>query len=156
MPGEGFFPPVTYSAWWTVLAVVILVVIAVFVAAVLFFTRVRADPASESDLSWLPPSPGELTVKYLGLIGEVETATVRGELGVREAHQRLSQLLRFHAFEASGVRAPQMTLTDLRAAELSSLTDAVERLYPGAFAEIERGGVAQSADMARRVVQSWT
>lgn len=156
MPGEGFFPPVTYSLWWTVLAVAILLVIVLFYAAVLFFTRPRREPDSETDLSWLPPSPAELRLKYIDLIGEVETSSARGDLGIREAHQRLSQLLRFHAFEASGIRAPQMTLTDLRAEQLSSLTTAVERLYPGAFAEIERGGVAESADMARRVVQSWT
>ncbi|MEY2849909.1 MAG: hypothetical protein RI885_2576 [Actinomycetota bacterium] len=155
MPGEGFFPPVTHSIWWTVLAVAILLAFAVYAAVVLFATRRRERSSPDGPL-WMPPTSDELRYKYLNLISEVETANARGELGIRQAHQRLSQLLRFHAFEASGVRAPQMTLTDLRSEQLTSLTDAVEQLYPGAFAEIERGGVAQSADLARRVVRSWT
>ncbi len=156
MPGDGFFPPVTHSAWWTALAVAIVVGIALYTAAVLFFTRRRERPAVESEELWMPPTSDELRRKYLDLISEVEYASARGELGIRHSHQRLSQLLRFHAFEASGVRAPQMTLTDLRAEHLTALSEAVEKLYPGAFAEIERGGVAQAADLARRVVQTWT
>ena len=80
---------------------------------------------------------------------------MRGELGIREAHQRLSQLVRFHAYETSGVRAPQMTLADLRENDLTSLGDAVESLYPGAFDRIDRADVAEAAETARRVVRAW-
>lgn len=156
MPGaeNGFFPPVDYSGWWVALAVAIIAVIIAFFVLVPLLTRARERQPEPVDTSWIP-APVSIREKYVELIGEVEQSHRRGELTIRGAHQRLSMLLRFFAYESSGIDAPQMTLADLRETRATPLSDAVARLYPGAFREVERGSVDEASDMARRVVQSW-
>lgn len=154
--GDGFFPPVQYSPFWMVLGIGIVLLVVAFYVVVPLLTRSHRVEREPVDTSWMPQEPTEtLRGKYIDLIGEVEAAHHRDEVSLRAAHQRLSLLLRFFAYESSGIRAPQMTLADLREAHATPLGDAVEQLYPGAFSEIERGSVIEAADMARRVVLSW-
>lgn len=156
MPGaeNGFFPPVDYSGWWIVLALGIVAVIIAFYVVVPILTRARETQPEPVDTGWIP-SPVSIREKYVDLIDEVEASHRRGELTIRASHQRLSMLLRFFAYESSGINAPQMTLADLRQTRATPLSDAVARLYPGAFREVERGSVDEAAGMAKRVVQSW-
>lgn len=157
--GNGLFPPVQYSPVWAVLALVVVLALVAFYLLVPYLTRSREAPAGEIDTSWLPVDVPALRGKYEQLITDVETAHNRGELSLRAAHQRLSLVLRLFAYETSGIRAPQMTLGELRElrdARAVPLTDAVARLYPGAFEAIERGTMVEAADVARRVVHSWS
>ncbi|WP_165069055.1 hypothetical protein [Marisediminicola senii] len=150
------FPPVTYSPWWTVLAIGILLLIATFVVVVLVMTRTPPPEPHTGDASWIPDiRPEEVREKYLALIADVDDAHRRGELDAREAHQRLSMLLRFFAYESRGIRAPQMTLADLREARVTPLSEAVARLYPDSFAEVLTGSVTEATAMAKRVVHTW-
>ncbi|GAB3143522.1 hypothetical protein [Marisediminicola antarctica] len=156
MPGgNGFFPPVAYSPLWAALAVVILLVLAAFYIVVPLLTRQARVEEPEVDVSWMPVDVPALRGKYEVLISEVEASHRLGELSVRAAHQRLSLLLRLFAYESSGIRAPHMTLAELREGRDTPLSDAVAKLYPGEFEAIERGSVLDAAEVARRMVYSW-
>ncbi|MBC7723637.1 MAG: hypothetical protein H7146_02670 [Burkholderiaceae bacterium] len=158
MPGgNGFFPPVTYPFGWTALAVLLVVAVAAFYVAIWCFTRARdTPPQTATDLGWLTGERQEaLRTKYTTQIEAIESAHRDGSLTARAAHQQLSLLLRFFAFESTGVRAPSMTLSDLRERRQLPLASAVEKLYPGAFDAVEHGSVPEAADTARRVVSSW-
>lgn len=159
--GNGLFPPVQYSPLWGMLALLVVLALAAFYVLVPYLTRSRetAAPEPEPDTSWLPIDATALRSKYEQLITDVEAAHNRGELSLRAAHQRLSLVLRLFAYETSGIRAPQMTLGELRElrdARAVPLTAAVAKLYPGAFEAIERGSMVEAADVARRVVHSWS
>lgn len=156
-PGQPtLFPPVGYSFWWAALAAVVLLGVVAYYVLVPLLTRAR-ERAEPTGVGWLPgETPLELRARYLGLVTEVEQSHARGELGARASHQRLSLLLRSYAYETTGLGAPRMTLADLRRARAVPLAGAVERLYPGAFREVERGGVAEAAALTRRVIDSWS
>lgn len=157
MPGgNGFFPPVAYSPLWAALAVVILLVLAAFHIVVPLLTRQARVEEPEVDVSWMPVDVPALRGKYEALISEVEAAHRSGELSVRAAHQRLSLLLRLFAYESSGIRAPHMTLAELRDGRDTPLSDAVAKLYPGEFEAVERGSVLDAAEVARRMVHTWS
>lgn len=159
MPGgNGFFPPVAYSPLWAALAAVLLLALAAFYILVPLLTRqTRApEPEPEMDLSWMPVDVPALREKYEVLISEVEAAHRSGALSARAAHQRLSLLLRLFAYESSGIRAPHMTLAELREARNSPLSDAVAKLYPGEFEATPRGTVQDAAEVARRLVHTWS
>ncbi|MCY7325323.1 MAG: hypothetical protein LH605_04240 [Microbacteriaceae bacterium] len=157
MPGgNGFFPPVAYSPLWAALAIVILFALAAFYVVVPLLTRQARVEEPEVDVSWMPVDVPALRGKYEVLISEVEAAHRSGELSLRAAHQRLSLLLRLFAYESSGIRAPHMTLADLREARNTPLSDAVAKLYPGEFEAVERGSVQDAAEVARRMVHSWS
>jgi hypothetical protein len=170
MPADsGFLPPVQFSPLWLVLGAVILILIVAWFVLVPFLTRERRTDALPL-ASW-----AELTQDrrefYVDLIDEVEVAHARGQLGAREAHQRLSALVRGYASEASGFPTSAMTLTELRRLGLPGLTSAVERFYPVEFGTaasatdsvvtagrpgpMARAEVADAIDLARRVVREW-
>lgn len=160
MPGGEFFPPVQYQPWWALLGVlIILVVIAwwVFVFASTRKSRVPQPPSSTA-----PRGPGVETIRkrYLGLIDETRAAYASGDLHERDAYHQLSMLLRSYVEEREGTRTVTMTLKDLRMTQLTPLSEAVSRLYPGAFsadaATLQNAGtVAQGVDEARGLVTSW-
>lgn len=155
MPGGEFFPPVQYQPWWGLLGFLILVVVVgwwVFVFASTRKSRVK-QPAEAG----APTGHAVETIRrrYLGLIDETRAAYAKGDLHDRDAYHQLSMLLRSYVEEREGTRTVTMTLKDLRGTTLTPLSEAVARLYPGAFSPDYSGTVAQAVDEARGLVTSW-
>jgi hypothetical protein len=155
MPGGEFFPPVQYQPWWGLLGFLLLAVVVAWWIFVFASTRRSRVPAPPSTAA--PRGPGVETIRrrYLGLIDETRAAHAKGDLHDREAYHQLSMLLRSYVEEREGTRTVTMTLKDLRATPLTPLSEAVARLYPGAFSADYSGTVAQAVDDARGLVTSW-
>lgn len=153
MPGDsGFFPPVQFSAVWALLGFAIIVLVVAWFVVVPLATRARPVPVE------LPPAAPDLTAvrsRYLGLIDEVQAAHERFELSAREAHQKLSALVRAFAHESSVHPASSMTLGELKKLELTVLAGAVEFMYPAEFGRRERGNLSLAVAEARKVVLEW-
>ena len=152
---NGFYPPTQFSPLWLLLGVIIILAVIGWFVFVLIFTRKRPLRAATSQWNGLPQAVPNLRETYLTLIDEVQRATADGTLDKRDAHQRLSLLVREFAANARGVRAPYMTLEDLRATSLVPLAATVRELYPGAFSADSSESVAEAADRARRLVIEW-
>ena len=160
MPGGEFFPPVQYQPWWGLLGFVILVAVVAWWVYIALSTRKSRVPAEDVQGAPRGATVGLIRERYLGLIDETRAAHAKGELADREAIHQLSMLLRSYVEEREGMRTVTMTLKDLRGTRLTPLSEAVARLYPGAFgpdAEQLRnsGTVAQAIDDARGLVTSW-
>jgi hypothetical protein len=154
---RGFFGPAQYPHFPVYLAagILLLALVAGWYVFVIRFSRGRlprtvvAGPVPRPDLP-------ALRAKYLAMIAEVESEHRAGRLSERAVASRLSLLLRFFAFESSGVDAQVMTLTDLRSADLPSVTGAVAQYYPPAFREQHPGDPDAAVATAREVVLSWS
>jgi hypothetical protein len=156
MPDGEFFPPVQYQPWWGLLGFLIIVVVVAWY--VWLFVSTRASKAPKPEPAPQPmraPSPEVIRAHYLGLISETRAAHASGRLESREAHHQLSLLLRSYVDAREGVQTLHMTLKDLRTTPLTPLTDAVARLYPGAFSPDPSGSVDDAVAEAQRVVNSW-
>lgn len=155
MPGGEFFPPVQYMPLWGLLGFLILVVVVAWWVFVFVSTRKGRVPQ--------PPqvdAPGghhaeTIRRRYLGLIDETRASYAKGDLPEREAFHQLSLLMRSYVEEREGTRTVTLTLRELRSTELRPLSDAVARLYPGAFSPDHGGTVSQAIDDARGLVTSW-
>jgi len=154
--GNGFFPPVQFSPLWTILGIVLILVVIGWLVFVLIFTRRRNTRTSSGTPfnPFAPPAPS-LLVTYLSLIDDVERGSAAGALPSREAHQRLSLLVREYAARSRGIRAPYMTLEDLEATRIGPLAATVGELYPGAFSADAGGSVTVAAERARKLVRNW-
>ena len=155
MPDGEFFPPVQYLPWWGLLGFLILVVVVAWYVWVFVSTRAskaHKEPAPERVYR---PSPEAVRAHYVNLIAETRASHASGTLDRREAHHQLSLLLRSYVDEREGVRTLHMTLKDLRTTPFTPLSDAVARLYPGAFSADYPGTVDQAAAEAQRLVTSW-
>jgi hypothetical protein len=155
MPGGEFFPPVQYMPWWGFFGFLIIVVVVAWFVWVFVSTRASKARSAATASQVYRPSPEAVREHYLGMIGETRAAYVSGELDRREAHHQLSLLLRSYVDEREGVRTLHMTLKDLRSTPLTPLSDAVARLYPGAFSADYPGTVDEAAAEAQRLVKSW-
>jgi hypothetical protein len=155
MPGGEFFPPVQYQPWWGLLGGLILVVVIAWYVWVFVSTRASKAQSAPLPQPVLRPSPEAVRAHYLGLISETRAAHASGTVGRREAFHQLSLLLRSYVEEREGVRTIHMTLKDLRSTPLTPLSDAVARLYPGAFSADYPGSVDDAAEEAQRLVTAW-
>jgi len=155
---NGFYAPMTYSALWTVIGVVLLLALLGWAFVIWWQTRPAPPPKPTP-----PPPPGwrlgQLKGQYLTRIDEIVALAKAGELSSRRGHQELSTTVRQFVQEASGLKAPTMTLTELGrsgVAQLEPVTDVVLRLYPLEFGPDREASVDASADVARGVVQRWS
>ena len=158
MPADAFYPPMTYATLWLVLGLVILAAVVGWGFVVWWQTRPAAHPPP-------PPEPppgwrlGRLKAGYLSRIDDIERHAGALEMSTRRAHQELSVTVRQFVEEASGLRAPTMTLTELGRSGVPSLgpvADAILRLYPVEFGPDGAASVGAAADVARGVVARWT
>lgn len=150
----GFYAPLQYGPHWMWLGVLLLA----FLAAGLgwHFRHARKSrpvrtsaPARAADLP-------ALRARYLAAIDAIVADAGSGRLPQRDAHQRLSLLLRGFAGEARGIRTTHMTLQELHSHGLGPLAEAVAGMYPAAFAAASPAAVEQSAELARRAVRTWS
>ena len=155
MPDGEFLPPVQYMPWWGLLGFLILIVVVAWYVWLFVSTRASKARSAETAQQVYRPSPEAIRAHYLGMIGETRAAHASGRLDRREAHHQLSLLLRSYVDEREGVRTLHMTLKDLRSTPLTPLSDAVARLYPGAFSADYPGTVDEAAAEAQRLVNSW-
>lgn len=159
-PPPGFYAPDPYSSWWWWTGVAVLVVIALWFTAIWWATRprpVRVPPRATGDRLT------RLRADYTREIDLVAARVRTGEITPRLGHQQVSLLVRHFVQEASGIRAPTMTLTDLQAtgARLTPVSDVVGALYPGEFGpdDIDPDGaqtLGEAVAIAKEVVARWT
>jgi hypothetical protein len=149
---NGFFAPVQYGPVWALIGLLIFALIAAWFLAVPLLTRTRPVVSDAAARAALAPAT---RARYLELITEVGDAHARSELTGRQAHQRLSSLVRAFVHESSGYPASSMTLAELRGLNLPGLTAAVERFYPEEFGTDGATTVAASVQSAQAVVADW-
>lgn len=145
---NGYYDPVAYSPLWLWIACGIIVLVLLWYVAVWFYPRARAPKRAPSVL----PRRSDLVARYRGLIDEIEAANASGELSTREAHLKLSILIRLFVEEQSGTRFSAMTLADLTEVRQTGLAHAVASYYPFEFAPASSGDLAPSLLRAREVV----
>jgi hypothetical protein len=153
---RGFFGPSQYEGFvlYLVVGFLLLALVAAWYLFVVRFARSRFPRPQVAGVARVDLRV--VRAKYEALIDEVEAESRAHRLSERAVHARLSLLLRFFVFEASGVDAHVMTLADLRSERLPAVTSAVEQYYPPAFQKEQPGDPSAAARTAREVVHSWS
>jgi hypothetical protein len=157
LPAE-FHEPVAYYDRWLWLALLVLLAVVLYYVLALLFTR---SPRSQPDgyAWWRPEQRVDPRAQHLGEIDRIEAQVRDGEIGHREAHQRLSETVRSYVDTITPLPASTMSLADLRAAAPGELAHAIELMYPPEFAPGEdeaRERFDAALHHARRVVMTWT
>jgi hypothetical protein len=147
--GDELQAPVGYDGPWVALAVLSLVLVAVYYGAVVWWGRRAPAPH-------VVRAPRQESLTELDRIG---TDVSGGRVTPRVGHQRISETVRGFVASASGVPARTMTLADLEDRGPAELAAMVALLYPPEFAADpalagEQFGAALAR--ARELVSSWT
>jgi hypothetical protein len=153
LTGGSFYPPVQYSPLWLVIGVVLVALVIGWLVFVLLLTRRRPQPYYF--VGTIPQLTETVREAYLVRIDDVGRRYGAGAVSFSDAHHELSALVRSFASEAQGVRAPFMTLDDLRRTPHRALAETVERLYPGAFSGTNDGRIDDAIARASELVRTW-
>jgi len=158
LPAE-FHGPIDYSDRWILLAVLALFLCAVYVAAVLWFTRERPAPPPPP-----PPPEPDVRAEHLARIEEIAAAVHEGSTSLRDGHQQLSAAVRSYVERITPLPASRMSLADFRARS-PRLAEVIEAMYPPEFAPARPGQADREAEeaasfdhalqQARGLVSTW-
>ncbi|MFK0038594.1 hypothetical protein ACIQTW_01975 [Paenarthrobacter sp. NPDC090517] len=151
----GFYSPLQYQPQWLWLGLVLVLIIGAWYAWIFRPVRktvpVYEDPARQVTV----PDLETLRATCLAAIHATALDADAGRLPARDAHQRLSFLVREFAGAATGLPMTYMTLEDLHRHDLKELAAVVAGIYPNEFAPLPVHTVRQSAETARQVVLAW-
>ena len=153
----GFYSPLQYQPQWLWLGVLLVLLIGSWYAWILLSTRKRAPIHQTSPARHVTAGPHleTLRVNCLKAIDATAEDADAGRLPERDAHQKLSFLVREFAGAATGLPLTSMTLEDLHRHDLKELAAGIAGIYPNEFAPQPVHSVRQSADAARQMVLAW-
>ncbi len=146
--------PTPYSSRWLWLAVLLLLVLIAWYAAVFVFTlpgrRIRALPVIGAARDELVK---RRSVRRVRAIAERHRA---GALAAAPAAAALSRELRAFLREATGVRAEYMQLGAIAAGELASAAPVLTKLVDAQFNADSTVDVGVVSDSAEELIQTWS
>lgn len=146
--------PAQYSPAWIVFAVFLLAVVALLIWWLLRRTRRREEKRT---VAAQIGTTDALKAEYLRAIDALRDDVAAERLGEREAHQRLTDVLRRFLRDAAGVDAGtvelRLLLTDPRTRGIGQV---IARLYEPDFAREPDQELAESLRMAREAVRAWS
>lgn len=150
---DGLVGPVGYSGWWLVLGIGLLAAIVLWYGWVFWSTRKsagerRARPRVDAR---------DARERSLAEIDEVAARADRHEISVREAHQRLSAIVRGYAGAVAPAPVPAVTMTRAELDEhgLTDIAALVGDYYPKEFDRVETGDIGSALAAARALVSAW-
>ena len=152
MPDDSaFYAPLQYQPLWMWLGILLLAVVAGWYAWLFRPRRERVPTGPEAELTDVET----LRFHCLAAIEATAMDADAGRVPERDAHQRLSFLVREFAGAATGLPVTSMTLEELRHAGFDDLAEGIAGIYPSEFSALNVRPVQHSADIARQVVRSW-
>lgn len=147
----GFYAPLHYQQLWLWLGLAIVLLVAGWYGWLLWPARgKRMGAATEA-----PQDLEALRARCLDAIAAIEVDADAGRLPERDAHQRLSLLVREFADVATGLPTTRMTLEELRRNGLDQFAVGIAGIYPNEFAPVTVHSVRASAAAARQAVMAW-
>lgn len=147
----GFYAPLQYQPHWLWLGLLLLLIVVGWYVWILRPARRKARTRPPKPL----PGLDSLRATCLAAIDSTANDSDAGRLPQRDAHQRLSFLVREFAEAASGLSMTSMTLEELRHQGYDELAAGIAGLYPNEFALVPVQSVQHSAEAARQVVRAW-
>ena len=154
---KELLPIAQYQPQWVIIAGIFIVIIIIWFFFVFYSTRHRVQKTIKTlkTKAVVPLDLSLLKKKYNAFISEIEVDAKQRRINVRVTHQKLSQVVRLFAFEASGFRAQVMTLADIERGKFPMLSKAISEYYPHEFKKISDGTTEQAITKAREVVATW-
>ena len=152
---EYMYGPFYYSLAWLFVGILFLLLTVAVIALIFHLTR-KKEIKTIANLK--PQAPKTIDIealkaKYLAMVDEVEGQFNTHKTKASVAHQQLSLIVRLFYYEALGFHADVLTLNDLKKSRYEHLTQVIERYYPDEFDGLEKGSVANSANMARELIK---
>ena len=145
--------PTPYSSWWLWLAMLLLVVVIVWYAAVFMATlptdRLRELPALGAVHAQL------LRRRFAGSIRRITERRRRGELSDAQAYDQMSHTVRSFLYQVTGVRAPYLQVDEIAAGPLAPAAGLIAALRDARFDTDADADPDRLGAQAEELIRSW-
>ena len=130
-------PPFSFRIVWFFIGLALL--LAALVLLILWIRKYRRSSGKDLPEIRQPSDRDrrEIRRKYLAELRVLEEQFGENRASVRETYQSLSSLVRRFAFEMTGIRLQELTLSDIRRLHMPVLTRLVEEYYVPEFADYQ-------------------
>ncbi|PND56669.1 hypothetical protein CRM90_15910 [Mycobacterium sp. ENV421] len=146
--------PTPYSSWWLWLAIILLVVVIVWYAAVFVVTlpgtRLRELPALGDLHARL------MRRRFAGAIRHILELRGRGELSDAQAYDQMSHTVRSFLHQATGVRAQYLHVDEIAAGTLAPAAPLIAALRDARFDAGTDADPDRLGAQAEELIRSWT
>lgn len=157
MPGDVLrfvSGPTPYSSWWLWLAVILLLIVILWYAAV-FVATMPADRLR--DIPALRDVHARLTRRrFAGGIRHIGERRRRGELSDEQAYDQMSHTLRSFLHQATGLRAQYLHVDEIAAGDLAPAAPLMAALRDARFDTAGSPDPDQLGAQAEELIRSWT
>lgn len=150
---DFLFAPMPYSVWWMMGAVLVVVLVVAWIAAVVVWTLpfevLRGIPVIRT-LAFKV-----LRFKFTRALDRVDRRHRDGELETRAAYHELSRIFRRYLAFRTGVATRGMTFADIGNSPLHPALPAMRLIYPGQFDIADPYAVSAAVQAAKTAVATW-
>ena len=146
--------PTPYSPWWLWAAILLLLLVIAWYAAVFIATlpsdRLRGRPVVG------PVHARLLRRRYAGRIADITADHEAGRMSAADACAAISRTLRSFLHQATGVRAQYMQIDALAGSSVGAAAPVLADLGEVRFADHPHADVRQLSARAQELVRTWT
>lgn len=155
---DQFYGSMGYSWYWVLIIGLVIGIVLVLRLFIQQWSAKRPDavPVYINLPVETKANPATLRSLALQALAQIEQQVVSGKLSAHQGLVAMSAILREFAWRSTGVDYRTFTLRELRQTPHTELADTVAKMYPTLFGPRERMSIAAGAQLARKVVNTWT
>lgn len=151
--------PFSYARWPIVLLFIVLLISAVVFLILWIVKKENAKkknaPKVVAPMPSLPPTRGQVKMRYLQMVDQYEMDYQKGTLSQRDCYQNLSQCVRHFASDMSGRDVTKLTLTELGLIGMPEVKNLIEEYYEPEFAKESKADVEGAIARTKKVMEEW-
>lgn len=138
----------------------IIILILVLIMGILFYVAYYVYIKNKSSMPTqikkdIPKDIEKIKKKYLKILEAIQKDMLNQKIDTRQSYIRMSECIRRFVYEATGIKAPNCTLEDVRSLGIPALLQLMEEYYTPEFARESVGDCIASFDRTRNAIENW-
>lgn len=98
----------------------------------------------------------EIKKKYINKLDKLNFSVENEEIGLREAYQALSSIIRYFVYDVTNIKVQNYTLEEVKKLDIKYLPKLMEEYYRPEFAKESLGNIQISINNAKGVIEKWS
>ena len=149
--------PFIYQVWPLIVGIILVIMVLGF----LIYKMIKEVRLKQKDDLTLElklvdaKSLAEIKQIYLKRLEKLEQEIRENQIATRGAYQKLSSILRTFAYEATGIKIQNFSLSEIRGTGYQNLVTLVSEYYDPEFAKNSQGDLSGAIKRTKEVISKW-
>lgn len=147
--------PFSYNIIPIIIGIIIIIIISIY-----FFVKNKSKNEKIISID-KRKELGELNIKeikkkYINKLDKLKFSVENENIGLREAYQTLSSIIRYFVFDVTNIKVQNYTLEEVKKLDIKYLPELMEEYYRPEFAKESLGNIQMSINNAKGVIEKWS